>query len=229
MWTRPTSEARTSRRAQAASTLGAPFSVEANRDPADRALSASTLRPLRALENGGQEKSARVEVGQIKLEGGLLVELFEQHASDAGRLAYLLTGDRELAEDLVQDAFVKLAGRFIHVRDPGGLHAYLRVTVVNLATSHHRRRAVERRFAERESGREQTTTPSDLSDRDQLQRALLSLPERQRTAIVLRYYEDLDVAQTASVMRCSEGTVKALSSRGIARLRPLIGDIIDDD
>lgn len=170
-----------------------------------------------------------MEVGQIKLEGGLLVELFERHASDVGRLAYLLTGDRELAEDLVQDAFVKLAGRFIHVRDPGGLHAYLRATVVNLAKSHHRRRAVERRFAERDPGREQSTAPSDLSDRDQLQRALLSLPERQRTAIVLRYYEDLDVAQTASVMRCSEGTVKALSSRGIARLRPLIGDIIDDD
>jgi len=170
----------------------------------------------------------RVEARSIKLEGGLLVELFERHASEAGRLAYLLTGDRELAEDLVQDAFVRLAGRFVHRRDPGGLHAYLRVTVVNLARSHHRRQAVERRFAERESGREPTTTASDLSDRDALQRALMSLPLRQRTAVVLRYYEDLDIGQTASTMRCSEGTVKALTSRGIARLRPLIGDITHD-
>ena len=46
----------------------------------------------------------------------------------------------------------------------------------------------------------------------------------QRTAVVLRFYEDLDIGQTASTMRCSEGTVKALTSRGIARLRPLIGD-----
>ena len=108
----------------------------------------------------------RVEAGSIKLEGGLLVELYERHASDAGRLAYLLTGDRELAEDLVQDAFVKLTGRFVHVRDPGGLHAYLRVTVVNLARSHHRRKAVERRFAERDPGREPTATAFDPSDRD---------------------------------------------------------------
>jgi RNA polymerase sigma-70 factor (sigma-E family) len=169
-----------------------------------------------------------VEARSIKLEGGHLVELFEQHASDAGRLAYLLTGDRELAEDLVQDAFVKLAGRFVHVRDPNGLHAYLRVTVVNLARSHHRRRAVERRFAERQAKGEPTTAAADISDRDELQAALLSLPERQRAAIVLRYYEDLDVAQTASTMRCSEGTVKSLTSRGISRLRPLIGDISDD-
>lgn len=170
----------------------------------------------------------RVEAGSIKLEGGLLVELYERHASDAGRLAYLLTGDRELAEDLVQDAFVKLTGRFVHVREPGGLHAYLRTTVVNLARSHHRRRAVERRYAEREAGREPTTGAADLSDRDVLQRALMSLPLRQRTAVVLRFYEDLDIAQTASAMRCSEGTVKALTSRGVARLRPLIGGVGDD-
>jgi RNA polymerase sigma-70 factor (sigma-E family) len=170
----------------------------------------------------------RVEARSIKLEGGLLVELFERHATEAGRLAYLLTGDRELAEDLVQDAFVKLAGRFVHVRDAGGLHAYLRVTVVNLARSHHRRRAVERRYAERQSHHELTIAAPDTSERDGLQRALLSLPIRQRTAIVLRYYEDLDVAQTASIMRCSEGTVKSLASRGIARLRPLIGDISHD-
>src|SRR5262245_707983 len=173
-------------------------------------------------------EEVRVEARSIKLEGGLLVELFERHASEAGRLAYLLTGDRQLAEDLVQDAFVKLTGRFVHRRDPAGLHAYLSVTVVNLARSHHRRRAVERRFAERESGREPGMAHVDLSDRDVLQRALMSLPLRQRTAVVLRYYEDLDIAQTASAMRCSEGTVKTLTSRGLARLRPLIGEVSHD-
>lgn len=165
----------------------------------------------------------------IKLEGGLLAELYEQHATDAGRLAYLLTGDRELAEDLVQDAFVRLAGRWVHRRDPNGLHAYLRVTVVNLARSHHRRKAVERRYAAREAGRAAVSSEFDPSDRDVLQRALMSLPPRQRTAIVLRYYEDIDIAQTASIMKCSEGTVKALTSRGTARLRPLIGDVGDDE
>src|SRR5262245_35300158 len=129
-------------------------------------------------------EEVRVEARSVKLEGGLLVELFERHASEVGRLAYLLTGDRQLAEDLVQDAFVKLTGRFVHRRDPAGLHAYLRVTVVNLARSHHRRRAVERRFAERQAKGEPTSAPSALSDRDEVQSAVLSLPARQRPAIV---------------------------------------------
>jgi RNA polymerase sigma-70 factor (sigma-E family) len=176
-----------------------------------------------------EERSVvRVEAGAIRLDGGQLAELYERYASEAGKLAYLLTGDRELAEDLVQDAFVKLTGRFVHLRDPNGLHAYLRKTVVNLARSYHRRRAVERRFAERQAG-ELAAAAFDPSDRDVLQRALLSLPLRQRMAIVLRYYEDLDVRETASIMRCSEGTVKALTSRGTDRLRPVVGAEIEDD
>ena len=167
----------------------------------------------------------RVDAERIKVEGGLLEELYERYASEAGRLAYLLTGDRELAEDLVQDAFVRLTGRFVHVRDPGGLHAYLRTTVVNLARSHHRRKAVERRSAERQREHEHTVPPFDPGDRDVLRQALLSLPLRQRTAIVLRYYEDLDVATTSAVMGCSTGTVKSLVSRGLDRLGPLIGDV----
>jgi RNA polymerase sigma-70 factor (sigma-E family) len=175
---------------------------------------------------GNQE--VRVGAEDVKVEGVFLEELYERYASEAGRLAYLLTGDRELAEDLVQDAFVRMTGRFIHVRDPGGLHAYLRMTVVNLARSHHRRKAVERRFAEQERMNEGSVPASDLTDRDALRRALLLLPLRQRTAIALRYYEDLDVASTAAVMGCSTGTVKSLVSRGVDRLRPLIGDVHDE-
>src|SRR6266576_4362892 len=84
--------------------------------------------------------------------GGRLAELYVRHAAEATRLAYLLTGDRQLAEDLVQDAFVKLAGRLVHLRDPGAFHAYLRRTVVNLSNSHFRRRKVERAYLEREQG-----------------------------------------------------------------------------
>src|SRR5438034_11204932 len=80
---------------------------------------------------------------------GRLGELYLRHAHDAVRLAYLLTGDRALAEDLVQDAFVRLAGRLVHLRDPGAFDAYLRRTVVNLSHSHFRRRKVERAYLER--------------------------------------------------------------------------------
>src|SRR5215207_6992622 len=81
------------------------------------------------------------DVETIRIEGSLLADLYARHADEALRLSYLLTGDGALAEALVQDAFVRVAGRLLHLRDPGGFHAYLRKTVVNLAKSHYRRRA----------------------------------------------------------------------------------------
>src|SRR6266702_3303813 len=92
--------------------------------------------------------SALVETRE-ETQGGRLGELYRRHADRAIRLAYLLTGDRALAEDLVQDAFVKLAGRLAHLRDPGAFDAYLRRTVVNLANSHLRRKRLERTYLER--------------------------------------------------------------------------------
>ena len=104
-----------------------------------------------------------------------LGRLYVRHASDAVRLAYLLTGDRALAEDLVQDAFVKLAGRLVHLRDPAAFEAYLQRTVVNLSRSHFRRRKVERAYVERE-GRAVAGGPAapdrGLGERDELWRAM---------------------------------------------------------
>src|SRR5438128_7013337 len=85
-------------------------------------------------------------------EESRLGELYLRHADAAVRLAYLLTGDRALAEDLVQDAFVRLAGRLVHLRDPGAFDAYLRRTVVNLSQSYFRRKRVERAFMESARG-----------------------------------------------------------------------------
>src|SRR2546425_3976876 len=103
---------------------------------------------------------------------GRLGELYVRHADDAVRLAYLLTGDRALAEDLVQDAFVRTAGRLIHLRDPGAFGAYLQRTVVNLSHSHFRRKKVERAYLERAGGaiRTQTAPGFDRSieDREEL-------------------------------------------------------------
>lgn len=165
----------------------------------------------------------RTEVERVRIEGGVLAELYVRHAPEALRLAYLLTGDAALAEDLVQDAFVRLAGRLLHLRDPGGLHAYLRKTVVNLAHSHHRHRAVERRHEERRAAEVAGGGP-DIGDRDVLRQALMALPLRQRTAVVLRYYEDLPEAQVAEIMRCRPAAVKSLVSRGMTNLRSAIGD-----
>jgi RNA polymerase sigma-70 factor (sigma-E family) len=152
---------------------------------------------------------------------GRLGELYLRYADDATRLAYLLTGDRALAEDLAQDAFVRLAGRLAHLRDEGAFEAYLRRTVVNLSRSYYRRRKVERAYLERHP----PATPNaeapaaDPGERDALWRALAALPQRQRAALVLRFYEDLSERQIADVLRCPVGTVKSLVSRGLSTLR----------
>jgi RNA polymerase sigma-70 factor (sigma-E family) len=151
--------------------------------------------------------------------GGRLAELYRRHAPEAVRLAYLLTGDRALAEDLMQEAFVRVFGRFRDLRNPDAFGAYLRTTIVNLSRSHFRRAKVERAYVAREASAPGPGDPPDVGAREEMWQALLGLPERQRTAIVLRYYEDLSEAQTADAMRCPAGTVKSLVSRGIERLR----------
>jgi len=160
-----------------------------------------------------------------RAEGGRLAELYRQHGDGAVRLAYLLTGDRALAEDLVQDAFVKMAGRLVHLRDPGAFDAYLRRTVVNLANSYYRRKRLERAYLRREEWTARSIEVTvDPAARDELWGALGRLTERQRAAIVLRYYEDLSEQQVAEILSCRPGTVKSLVSRGLAALR---GEITD--
>ena len=163
----------------------------------------------------------RTESEPLGIEGDRLSDLYRWYAADAIRLAYLITGDRGLAEDLVQDAFVRLAGRGVHLRGSGQLfEPYLRRTVVNLANSYFRRRKIERRYHERESSMLRTTSQDpDIPSREAARAALLQLPPRQRTALVLRFYVDMSEAQTAEVMGCRRGTVKALVSQGLDKLR----------
>jgi RNA polymerase sigma-70 factor (sigma-E family) len=156
-----------------------------------------------------------------------LGELYERYALSATRLAYLLTGDRALAEDLVQDAFVRLGGRLAHLRNPAAFEHYLRRTVVNLSRSHFRHARVERGYLERtgpgEAARVASGEEGTLVERDALWRAMARLSERQRVAIVLRFYEDLPDESVAELLRCRPGTVKSLVSRGLATMREELG------
>jgi RNA polymerase sigma-70 factor (sigma-E family) len=154
-----------------------------------------------------------------RAEQGRLADLYARHAPAAGRLAYLLTGDAHLAEDLTQEAFVRAFGRFRDLRQPEAFEWYLRRTVVNLTRSHFRRRRTERDYLARQPRREEPTFPADPGERDAMWDALQQLPPKQRAAIVLRYYEDLSDAQVADAMRCPIGTVKSLIHRGLERLR----------
>ncbi|MGZ5292208.1 MAG: SigE family RNA polymerase sigma factor [Actinomycetota bacterium] len=150
---------------------------------------------------------------------GRLDELYRAHAPDALRLAYLLTGDRALAEDLAQDAFVKVLARFHDLRNRDAFWWYLRRTVVNLSNSHFRHRRVERTWLARQRADDVAPPPTDLGERDRIRRALMTLRPEQRAAIVLRYYEDLSEADTAEALGVAVGTVKSMVSRGMERLR----------
>lgn len=148
---------------------------------------------------------------------GRIDELYRRHAPDALRLAYLLTGDRYLAEDLVQEAFVRILGRFRDLRNPDAFWWYLRKTLVNLARGHFRRRKVERAHVGPEP---LDRVPGDeVEARDEVLRALRDLRPEVRAAVVLRYYEDLTEVQTADVLGCAVGTVKSMLSRARDRLR----------
>ncbi|MDP9329112.1 MAG: SigE family RNA polymerase sigma factor [Actinomycetota bacterium] len=147
-----------------------------------------------------------------------LEELYVRNAPAALRLAYFLTGDPELSEDLVQEAFVRVAGRFQQLRVPDAFPAYLRRTIVNLYTSQLRRRRLERKWLLGQHEKV-VVAPPDAGSRDELWSAMALLPERQRAAVVLRYYEDLSERDAAQTLGCSVGALNQLIVRALATLR----------
>src|SRR5918995_5233493 len=152
---------------------------------------------------------------------GELADLYVRHVPAANRLAFLLTGDRSQAEDLVHDGFVRCVGRFGHLRAHEAFDAYLRRTIVNLHTSRLRRVRIEREHLSKQAARGGRTTSGlpDVAAREDMWRRLLTLPPRQRAVLVLRYYEDLSERQTADALRCSVAAVKSLTARATAALR----------
>lgn len=147
---------------------------------------------------------------QLRLSETRMSELYRDHVRGAMRLAFLLTGNQSVAEDLVHDAFVRLFGRFADLRRPEEFAAYLRRTIINLSRDRYRRGLVAQRFLAGQRSEVVEDAASEVEERDDVLRALLRLPYRHRAALVLRYYEDLSEAQAAEVLDCSTTAFRSL-------------------
>ena len=130
----------------------------------------------------------------------------------------LLSGDRGRAEDAVQTALTRLYLAWPRVR-PETVDAYARRCVVNAAIDDRRSLFRRRERIQADLPDAPSTAEAQYVDRSSLVALLAALPARMRAAVVLRYIEDLTVAETAAALRCSEGTVKSQSARGLERLR----------
>ncbi|MFG1948251.1 SigE family RNA polymerase sigma factor [Nonomuraea sp. NPDC048826] len=139
------------------------------------------------------------------------------------RLAYVLTGDQHAAEDLLQTALTKTAGRWSKIR--ANPEAYVRKVMYHEQVSRWRSPRWGREKAV-ESPPERTTgdRTAEVDDRLALQQALRTLPPRKRAVLVLRYYEDLPESEVAKIMGCSVGTVRSQTHHAVARLRELVSD-----
>jgi RNA polymerase sigma-70 factor (sigma-E family) len=148
-----------------------------------------------------------------------------EHGQALCRAAFLLTGDRHLAEDLVQTALAKVAGRWERVVAKGDPTPYVRTVIVRTAIAWRRRRwHGEVPMSSMPEATSVDGNDATLDGRDRLRHALLLVPSRQRAALVLRFYEDLSEVETARVMGCSVGTVKSQTAKGLVCLRALLAD-----
>ena len=137
------------------------------------------------------------------------------------RFGHMLTGDPREAEDLVQEALVRSLRRWRTVRVDDASR-YVRRAMVNTHITRWRRWDARVRLGSPPDGGAEDPALDRTDDWDRLRRALAQLPVRQRTVLVLRYYEDWPDARIAEVMDCAPGTVRSQAARGLAALRPLL-------
>jgi RNA polymerase sigma-70 factor (sigma-E family) len=143
-----------------------------------------------------------------------------QHTPALLRTAYLLTGDRASAEELVQDTLVRLYAKWVRVEEAEAPLAYVRRCLTNRYIN-YQRRAARREYAYEDVPErvDERDLLGQLADRDEIWASLRDLPDRQRAALVLRFFEDLSDAESAEALGCRIGTVRSLISRGLATLR----------
>lgn len=153
-------------------------------------------------------------------------DFFENRLRRALRLAYVMCGNEQEAEDIVAEAFARMYVPWMQgdIEEPV---AYLRRAIANQVNSRWRHKNVERRYDTRVKSLWKSEAPGAdeaLAARDAVHEAMASLPEKQRMVVALRYLEDLSEAETAAILDINIGTVKSHASRGLQRLREVMAE-----
>lgn len=154
------------------------------------------------------------------IQASRMSALYRRHNVGALKYAFLLTGDIAAAEDLVQEAFLRMFRQLRDLRNPEVFGTYLRATITNLARDRYRKKMLEFRVLQKPFQRiDRQSQMPDIEEQDHIRQVLSKLPRRQRAAIILRYYEDMNDYEMADVLGCSVPAAKSLLQRGIAALR----------
>ena len=151
-----------------------------------------------------------------------IADLFHEHARSLVGLARLFVDNRDAAEDVVQESFIRLSRSLHRIEDPAKALAYLRSIVLNLARDHNRRGLLSLRHAAPADDLDPASVDDTVASRDDHRRLLLALrelPRRQRDCVALRYLFDLGVAEIAETLGLSANSVKTHLKRGLAALR----------
>lgn len=151
-------------------------------------------------------------------------EFFATRFERARRIAYSLSGDWLVAEDLAQDAFARIYARWTRI-EAETVDGYLRVVVTRLYLNRGRGQRARELATAQPPDRAVDGGLDAGDDRDTLTAALARLPPGQRSVLVLRFAEDLSVEQVAAILRCSNGSVKSQTAKGLAKLRAAYQDI----
>ncbi len=161
----------------------------------------------------------------------LVAALFEAEANRLVSLARFFTDDRTAAEDLVQEAFIRLARNTGRIRDRAKAAAYLRSIVINLARDHNRRGLVSYRHRPPAVGDEPSAEEraGDRAARREVIEALRALPRRQRECLALRYYLELTIDETAATLGISANSVKTHVKRGLGAMAQSLAQPVESE
>jgi RNA polymerase sigma-70 factor (sigma-E family) len=167
---------------------------------------------------GGPERRSRREADES------VESLFHAHYPRIVYTAFSLVGDWDLAEQLAQEAYLRLWRRWRWISDPQAAPTYLQRTVVNLSRETIRRKVIERRALRIKGADRAEPHEPDPAAVVELRRAVAALPARKRECVVLRFLLGLSEAETAELLGVSVGTVKSQTHKGLRLLRDRLGE-----